>query len=217
MRHEKEANLENTNNNKTLLQNLFVNNFFKIYFFVFLFLFFIDNYQIIFSSIKGIFLNFNFTDYLITFKEQKLIFSSLLSISFFFDITEPILLLVNEKMINPNNELVIQAFGVAAFVFPMIFVIVSALIISSTIIAFRDTKNFILNKTKFSLFFYILFFICIYSIYLIITANAILTPFGHMFMTEKLNIKNIQISTMSALFTTIAFKILINFTLKDKK
>ena len=214
--NDKEVNLENTNKH-TKIQKLFKNDFFQIYFFVFLVLFFLDNYQILFSSIESVFLDFNITNHLTTFKGQKLACSSLLSISFFIDITEPLLTLLSDKFIDPNDAPIMQAIGFLAFVIPIIFIIVLALILSSVIIAFKQIKNFILHKIKFNLFFYILFFICIYAVCMIIIANAVLTPFGHMFIVEKLNMKNIQVSIIIALFAIIAFKFLIHFKLKDKK
>ena len=202
--------MENTNKH-TKIQKLFKNDFFQIYFFVFLVLFFLDNYQILFSSIECVFLTFDLEHSVFIEKQD------IHALSFIFRLTNPLTLFLAEKLLNPNDTNIYAGLGVFVFVLPIIFIAIFLLVMSSVIIMFKQIKNFIFFKTKFNIFFYILLSICIYSVCMIVAINTTFTPFGHMFMIKDFNIEKMKICIIIAFCTTLAFKFLIHFTLKDKK
>lgn len=107
------------------------------------------------------------------------------------------------------------AFAYIGFILIFTAVVVLPLTLFSTIIFFKQTKKFILFKTNFKFSFYILFFICIYSVSMIIATNTEFLLIRFFF--KDFSIYKMLICIIIALITTFSFKKLINFTLKDKK
>ena len=213
--NDKEVNLENTNKH-TKIQKLFKNDFFQIYFFVFLVLFFLDNYQILFSSIESVFFIFDIDDYknkigLVSVENG---YKSNIVLSFFNFFDSAIFFAGSKTLEDQYSD---DGWGIIAIGFILCMLLLIILILFSAIIAFKQIKSYIVKNTKFNFLFYILFFICIYSICIILAINTIFTPFGHMFMIKDFNIEKMKICIIIAFCTTLAFKFLIHFKLKDKK
>nr|MBP3724395.1 hypothetical protein [Campylobacter sp.] len=213
--NDKEVNLENTNKH-TKMQKLFSSKLFQVLFFIFLSLLIFDSFQILFSSIESMFYITDFADYqnrigkvaVANGYKPNILFSC-------YEYFSPIVLNIAEEReksgINPN------IFGLVGLFFILTALLLIILLLSSTIIVFKQTKNFILKNTNFGFSFYILLFICIYSICLTIVININLTPIGHRFAIKDFSIYKMLICIIIALISTFAFKKLINFTLKDKK
>ena len=203
--NDKEVNLESTNKH-TKIQKLFSSKLFQIFFFIFLFLLIFDSFQILLSSIESALFTFTMND--MPNKELRLQSHRPLFMIYF------ITLFIGLKTRVDYN--IGEVFGLMGEVLLITAILIFLLTLLSTIYFFKQTKKFILFKTNFKFSFYILFFICIYSVSMIIATNAKFILL-HVFYFKDFSIYKILICIIIALITTFSFKKLINFTLKDKK